>query len=66
MDEDGDTSGDQGAGDNKYQVTIVASGGKHAIEVEVDERKRAWKRVTLTSSQAQATRDAREADLQGQ
>ena len=34
-DEDGDTSGDQGAGDNKYQITVVASGGEVDVVVTV-------------------------------
>ena len=55
-DEDGDTSGDQGKGDNVYKVTVTASGGEHAVEVtviNVDEPGN----VSFTQLQAQATRD---------
>ena len=55
-DEDGDTSGDQGAGDNKYQITVVASGGKQAVEVEVMNINEPGS-VSFNQLQAQETRD---------
>ena len=55
-DEDPDTSVAEGAGDNKYQITVVASGGEQAVEVEVVNVNEDGK-VTFTQLQAQATRD---------
>ena len=55
-DEDTAISGDQGAGDNKYQVTVTASGGEHAVVVTVDNVNEPGS-VTFTQLQAQATRD---------
>ena len=46
--------GDQGAGDNKYQITVVASKGKHEVEVEVTDVDEAGK-VTFDQPQPQAT-----------
>ena len=34
-DEDGDSAGDQGKGDNVYKITVEASGGSQAVEVTV-------------------------------
>ena len=55
-DEDPDTSVAEGAGDRKYQVTVVASGGKQAVEVEVMNLNEDGI-VTFTQLQAQVTRD---------
>ena len=43
-DEDPDSSDDQGAGDNVYQVTVHASGGKVDAVVTVINDERAWER----------------------
>ena len=56
MDEDGDTSGDQGAGDNKYQITVVASGGEQDVVVTVMNINEPGS-VSFDQLQAQATRD---------
>ena len=55
-DEDTTTSVLEGAGDRKYQITVVASGGKQPVEVEVINLNEDGK-VTFTQLQAQATRD---------
>ena len=55
-DEDPDTSVAEGAGDRKYQVTVVASGGEQAVEVEVRNLNEAGV-VKFTQLQAQITRD---------
>ena len=54
-DEDKAASGDQGAGDNVYKVTVVASGGKQAVEVTVTDVDEPGK-VTFDQPQPQATR----------
>ena len=54
-DEDPKTSVLEGAGDNKYQVTILASGGKLAVEVEVINIDEPGS-VKFTQLQAQETR----------
>ena len=52
---DDEVAGDQGKGDNKYQITVVASGGKQAVEVEVTDVDEAGK-VTFTRPQPQVDR----------
>ena len=47
--------GDQGAGDNKYQVTVKASGGKLDVEVEVTDVDEAGS-VSFDNPQPQVTR----------
>ena len=54
-DEDTAAAGDQGAGDNVYKVTVVASGGKQAVEVTVTDVDEPGK-VTFDQPQPQATR----------
>ena len=54
-DEDGDTSGDQGAGDNVYMVTVEANGGTLDVAVTVTNLNEPGS-VTFTQVQAQATR----------
>ena len=54
-DEDLDTSVADAAGDNKYQITVLASGGKQAVEVEVVNVNEDGS-VSFTQLQAQATR----------
>ena len=54
-DEDTAASGDQRAGDNVYKVTVVASGGKQAVEVTVTDEDEPGK-VTFDQPQPQATR----------
>ena len=54
-DEDGDTSGDQGAGDNVYMVTVKALGGELDVAVMVINVNEPGS-VTFTQLQAQATR----------
>ena len=55
-DEDPDTSVAEGAKDNKYQITVVASGGEQPVEVEVINLNEDGS-VSFTQLQAQATRD---------
>ena len=55
-DEDPDTSGDQGAGDNVYMVTVEALGGDLDVAVTVNNLNEPGK-VTFTQLQAQTTRD---------
>ena len=54
-DEDTAAAGDQRAGDNVYKVTVVASGGKQAVEVTVTDEDEPGK-VTFDQPQPQATR----------
>ena len=55
-DEDPDTSVAEGAKDNKYQITVVASGGEQPVEVEVINLNEDGS-VSFTQLQAQTTRD---------
>ena len=47
-------AGDQGKGDNVYQVTVVASGGELDVAVTVTNVTRLWE-VTFDQAQPQAT-----------
>ncbi len=52
---DDEVAGDQGKGDNKYQVTVVASGGEQAVQVTVTDVDEAGK-VNFTQPQPQIGR----------
>ena len=54
-DEDKDSAGDQGAGDNVYQVTVVANGGELEVAVTVTDVDEPGK-VTFSQRQAQVSR----------
>ena len=54
-DEDIPAAGDQGKGDNKYQITVVANDGEQAVEVTVTDEDEPGK-VTFDQPQPQATR----------
>ena len=54
--DDADEIGDQGAGDNVYKVTVLASGGEQEVEVTVTNVNEPGK-VTFSQPQPQATRD---------
>ena len=55
-DEDGDSAGDQGKGDNVYKITVVANNGTQAVEVTVTNVNEDGS-VTFTQPQPQATRE---------
>ena len=55
-DEDTESAGDQGKGDNVYQVTVEASGGELEVAVTVTNLDELGK-VTFDQPQPQATRD---------
>ena len=55
-DEDKDSAGDQGKGDNVYQVTVVASGGELEVAVTVTDVDEPGE-VTFTQRQAQVSRN---------
>ena len=54
--DDSISAGDQGAGDNVYKVTVLASGGKQEVEVTVTDEDEPGE-VEFNQPQPQATRD---------